>query len=543
MLDAARFSDNTEAHRAGMSKILIEGLHKTYASSSGRVTALENVSLSIKQNEFVTLVGPSGCGKSTLLKLIGALIRPTRGTLLFDGTPLLKPTRDVGIVFQEAVLLQWRTVLDNVLLPTEILGLDRTASRKRAMDLISLVGLGGFEQRFPRELSGGMQQRVSLCRALIHNPSVLLMDEPFAALDAMTREELGFELMRIWDKDKKTVIFVTHNITEAILLADRVVAMSPRPGRIARVVDVDLPRPRTIDMEFTEKFKIVFGADPRRDLSQPGSEQAMTVDASIANLDEDESLEPADSTLKAILGATVTLIALVVVWEFLVRYFQVPGWLLPSPSSIWQAMVEWRSELVGHSLVTLYETLVGFALSIVISVPLAVAVVYSPLLQNTIYPILLALQSMPKVAIAPLLALWIGFGTLPKIVVVFLVCFFPIIVATASGLTAVPASLMDLIRSLSASPLQTFVKIRFPTAMPHIFVGLKIAITFAVIGAVIGEFVGSESGLGYLILVSTSQSRTPLAFGALVLLTIMSIVLYYGIALTERILVPWAPRN
>ncbi len=269
----------------------------------------------------------------------------------------------------------------------------------------------------------------------------------------------------------------------------------------------------------------------------------MTVDANTANLEEDESLEPANSTLKAILGATVTLIALVAVWEFLVRYFQVPGWLLPSPGSIWQAMVEWRGELVGHSLVTLYETLVGFALAIAISVPLAVAVVYSPLLQNTIYPILLALQSMPKVAIAPLLALWIGFGTLPKIVVVFLVCFFPIIVATASGLTAVPASLMDLIRSLSASPLQTFVKIRFPTAMPHIFVGLKIAITFAVIGAVIGEFVGSESGLGYLILVSTSQSRTPLAFGALVLLTIMSIVLYYGIALAERVLVPWAPRN
>ena len=242
-----------------MSKIHIEGLHKTYASSHGQVTALKEVSLSIKQNEFVTLVGPSGCGKSTLLKLIGALIRPSHGTLLFDGAPLLRPTRDVGIVFQDAVLLEWRTVLDNVLLPTEILGLDRVKSRNRAMDLIKLVGLDGFEKRFPRELSGGMQQRVSLCRALIHNPSVLLMDEPFAALDAMTREELGFELMRIWDTDKKTVIFVTHNITEAILLADRVVAMTPRPGRIARVVDIDLARPRTIDMEFTQKFKSYSG--------------------------------------------------------------------------------------------------------------------------------------------------------------------------------------------------------------------------------------------------------------------------------------------
>jgi NitT/TauT family transport system permease protein len=270
----------------------------------------------------------------------------------------------------------------------------------------------------------------------------------------------------------------------------------------------------------------------------------MAGDAGTAVLDQaEEHLQPAGGVLKSVLGSTVTLIGLVALWQVLVQHFQIPGWLLPAPSAIAQAMIEWRSELIVHSAVTLYETLVGFALSIAISIPLAVAIVYSPLLQNTIYPLLLAMQSTPKVAIAPLLALWIGFGAAPKIIVVFLVCFFPIIVATASGLTAVPAPLIDLIRSLSATQLQTFVKIRFPTAMPHIFVGLKIAITFAVIGAVIGEFVGSENGLGYLILVSTSQSRTPLAFGALVLLTIISIVLYYGVALVERIIVPWAPRN
>ena len=298
-----------------------------------------------------------------------------------------------------------------------------------------------------------MQQRVSLCRALIHNPSVLLMDEPFAALDAMTREELGFELMRIWDTDKKTVIFVTHNITEAILLADRVVAMTPRPGRIARIVDIDLARPRTIDMEFTRTVQVVLGPDPRSDLSRHRSSAGhdRRTQNAAEPYQEDEALEPADSTLKAVLGATLTLIALIDRCGKFWCGISGAGWLLPSPSLIAQSMVEWRSELVGHSMVTLYETLVGFALSIAISIPLAVAVVYSPLLQNTIYPILLALQSMPKVAIAPLLALWIGFGTLPKIVVVFLVCFFPIIVATASGLAAVPASLMDLIRSLSAS--------------------------------------------------------------------------------------------
>jgi NitT/TauT family transport system permease protein len=270
----------------------------------------------------------------------------------------------------------------------------------------------------------------------------------------------------------------------------------------------------------------------------------MSMDATATILAEnDEALEPASRLWLSVVGSTVTLIGLVALWEVLVRHFNVPGWLLPAPSAIAQSMVEWRAELVTHTMVTLYETLVGFAFAIAVSVPLAVAVVYSQFLQNTIYPLLLALQSTPKVAIAPLLALWIGFGAAPKIIVVFLVCFFPIIVATASGLTAVPPQLIDLIRSLSATQMQTFIKIRFPTAMPHIFVGLKIAITFAVIGAVIGEFVGSENGLGYLILVSTSQSRTPLAFGALVLLTIMSIGLYYAVALVERIVVPWAPRN
>jgi NitT/TauT family transport system permease protein len=247
--------------------------------------------------------------------------------------------------------------------------------------------------------------------------------------------------------------------------------------------------------------------------------------------------------IKEGIAPVITFAFLLIFWEFLADYLRIPTWLLPAPSAIAVAFIDWRRELLGHSLVTLYETLVGFALSIALAVPLAIAVVYSPFLRKSIYPILLALQSVPKVAIAPLLALWIGFGALPKILVVFLVCFFPIIVATATGLGSVPGPVMDLIRSLSATQIQTFVKIRFPNAMPHIFVGLKIAITFAVIGAVIGEFVGSESGLGYLILTSSSQARTPVAFAALVILTVMSIVLYYVIEIIENFVVPWAEEN
>jgi NitT/TauT family transport system ATP-binding protein len=187
-----------------------------------------------------------------------------------NGAPIIEPSRDVGIVFQDAVLLPWRTVIENVLLPVEILSLPHAEYQARALELIDLVGLSGFENRMPNELSGGMQQRAAICRALIHNPSILLMDEPFAALDAMTREELGLELLRIWETDRKTIVFVTHSIPEAILLADRVVVMTPRPGRIARIIDIGLARPRALEMEFTTEFKAY--SDEVRSLIYTGRE-------------------------------------------------------------------------------------------------------------------------------------------------------------------------------------------------------------------------------------------------------------------------------
>ncbi len=236
--------------------ITIDSLDMVYMSQDGHhVDALKSISLEIQENEFLTVVGPSGCGKSTLLKLVAGLIAPTRGRIILAGEQVEKPRPDVGLVFQQPVLLPWRNVLDNVLLPIEILGWPVRSYRRTALDLLSLVGLEGFETRSPRQLSGGMQQRVAIARALIYDPKVLLMDEPFGALDALTREELSLELMRIWEERKKTVIFVTHSIPEAVLLADRVVAMTPRPGRIAKIVEVKLPRPRTVEMEYSDQFK------------------------------------------------------------------------------------------------------------------------------------------------------------------------------------------------------------------------------------------------------------------------------------------------
>ena len=228
--------------------IVLDRVGMTYRAESGPVEALRDVGFSVGRGELLALVGPSGCGKSTLLRVVAGLRRPTRGSVEVDGRAVTGPIPSVGMVFQAPVLLKWRTVRDNVLLPAELAGLERARYRERAEHLLRLVGLDGFADRLPRELSGGMQQRAAICRALLLDPPLLLMDEPFGALDAMTRDEMNLELLRVWGEPaaaRKTVVFVTHSIPEAVFLADRVVVMSPRPGRVARVVDVPLPRPRT----------------------------------------------------------------------------------------------------------------------------------------------------------------------------------------------------------------------------------------------------------------------------------------------------------
>jgi NitT/TauT family transport system ATP-binding protein len=236
------------------SLISIDRVGMVYAAESGPVEALREISLDIREGEFVALVGPSGCGKSTLMRIIAGLRPVTEGRVSVDGVPVTGPVSRVGMVFQAAVLLKWRTVLDNVLLPAELSGLSPAKYVDRARELLALVGLAGFEDKRPHELSGGMQQRASLCRALILDPPILLMDEPFGALDAMTRDEMNLELLRIWGEGRldggaarKTIVFVTHSIPEAVFLADRVVVMTPRPGRVAAVHDVAIPRPRKVE--------------------------------------------------------------------------------------------------------------------------------------------------------------------------------------------------------------------------------------------------------------------------------------------------------
>lgn len=242
------------------------------------------------------------------------------------------------------------------------------------------------------------------------------------------------------------------------------------------------------------------------------------------------------------LAPVLTLVAIVALWQLVVTRFQLPVWLLPSPMRVLEEAGKWADKLPWHSWVTFYETIAGFVMGIAFGVPIAMLIALSNFLKRTIYPLLILLQSVPKVAVAPLLLIWLGHGMLPKIVVCFLVCFFPIVVGLTSGMEKTPTSLVELAHTLRATRWQIFWRIRFPYALPYLFVGLKVGITLAVIGAVIGEFVGSNEGLGYLIVISTSQVNTSLAFAALVILTVMSIVLYYLVEALERIVVPWASK-
>ena len=232
--------------------IEVAGVRKHFQEAG--VTALEEVSLSIRPGEFVSVLGPSGCGKSTLLRCIAGLEIPSSGSVMVNAKRVKQPPEGLGMVFQRDALLDWRTVADNLMLPVDFRRGDRAAARSRADALLAMTGLNGFEARYPAQLSGGMRQRVALCRALVDDPVLLLMDEPFGALDALTRDQMNIELQRMWLTEHKTVLFVTHSITEAIFLGDRVVVMTPRPGRIADIVEVDLPRPRKLAVRASERF-------------------------------------------------------------------------------------------------------------------------------------------------------------------------------------------------------------------------------------------------------------------------------------------------
>ncbi|CAM3119084.1 ABC transporter ATP-binding protein [Vibrio mytili] len=260
--------------------VSFKNIGHTYQSDKQSVTVLNDVNFNVNKHEFVAIVGPSGCGKSTLLRLLSGLISPTEGEISVFGQPVTEPREDIGIVFQKPTLLPWKNILDNVLFPLQHkFNYVSQKEKKHAEELLNTVGLSGFETSMPNQLSGGMQQRVGIARALLLNPDILIMDEPFSALDALTREEMGFELQKIWMEKPKTVLFITHSISEAVLLADKVLVMGPRPSTVLEEIHIDLPRPRDIhtlqDLTFgsyTNKIREYFYRSERQNCAESQDE-------------------------------------------------------------------------------------------------------------------------------------------------------------------------------------------------------------------------------------------------------------------------------
>lgn len=239
---------NTEA------AISVKDLRKVYSTRDGSITSLDGVTFDIKPHEFVSILGPSGSGKTTVLKIVAGLEKKTSGEVRVEGRDVAGPQRKIGIVFQVPALMRWRTAIENILLPSEVLRIDKAQARERGMETLRLVGLGDFANKYPNELSGGMQQRISIARALAHDPSIMLLDEPFSALDMMTRNQLNIELLRIWSDRKQTSMLITHSISEAVFLSDRVVVLGARPAKVLEIVEIDLPRPRTPEMRVSKAF-------------------------------------------------------------------------------------------------------------------------------------------------------------------------------------------------------------------------------------------------------------------------------------------------
>jgi NitT/TauT family transport system ATP-binding protein len=254
------------------SLVSVNGVSKTYETRRGeKVLAIGEVNLHLAQEEFVSLIGPSGCGKSTLLHVAAGLLKPTTGEVLVRGENRPIRAEEFGMVFQDAVLFPWLTIRQNIEMPAEVLRIPKAVYKPRATELIELVGLAGFGDMYPRELSGGMQQRAAIARALVHDPKLILMDEPFGALDALTREKMNIELLRIWQLTRKSIVFVTHNISEAVLLSDRVIVMTARPGQVKEIIPIDIPRPRSLSLigdprfgAYTERIRALFDETRRR---------------------------------------------------------------------------------------------------------------------------------------------------------------------------------------------------------------------------------------------------------------------------------------
>ena len=464
------------------------------------------------------IVGPSGCGKSTLLMMMAGLRQQTSGTITISGAPIPQPDPDrVGVVFQEASLFPWLTAHDNSSFRWRCAARPRAERRAKAQDALKLVGLDGFGARYPHELSGGMKQRVSIARGLVQDPPVLLMDEPFAALDEQTRMTMGDELLRIWSETGKTVVFVTHSLTEAVYLADEVIVMSARPGRIVDHLQVQLPRPA--HLRDAERRRLRRAARPHL-AADPQIGVRLTMSAR----------QRCDDLI---------VIGLIVLWELLPRTGLIPELFLPSLSKTliagWTEAAEY-----GHALaVTLYEVAISMAFACGGGILLGAIVGSLPRPRILIMPMVSSLYAVPLVILYPVFTVWLGIGSESKIAFASIYGFLPTMLATAAGIRTIDPQLLLAARSMGATLSQRLVRVIIPAAIPTVLSGLRVGGALVIVGVVVSEMLISSAGIGYLISRYRTILDSPHVFAGVLLVLFMAIAFNAAIRWIERKAAIW----
>ena len=396
---------------------------------------------------------------------------------------------------QKDLLLPWRTVLDNVILGMEVSGTSRAEARREARGLMSGFGLAGFESSYPYELSGGMRQRAAFLRTVLFRRDILLLDEPFGALDALTRTAMHEWLLEVWGKLGQTILFVTHDVEEAVLLSDRVYVMTARPGRIKAEVTIDLPVPGA-----TASSSTPVSSTTRSACSTPCarsgtraerggmSTQKKSLPASMAGLPPGGwGMSRAVSAANRYALSAVLALAALIIWQAVSFFGSIEPWLLPSPGEVLESFADDTSLIFRHAWVTAQEALLGFLIAVAVGFGLALGITSFRAFEKAVYPYVIASQAVPIIAIAPVLVVWFGFGLMPKIIVIVLITFFPVAINTVDGLRNVDPDMMTLMRTMGASRWQVFRLVRLPSALPLFFSGVKIAAAVSVIGAVLAN--------------------------------------------------------
>ena len=525
---------------AGAAPIAIElsDTSVTFGRGGRAVPALSKTKLRIADGEFVALVGPSGCGKSTILRLVSGLVQPTTGVVIVGGREVAARALRVGMAFQNPTMLPWMTIERNIMLPLKIVEpyrsqfrkLRKTAFRDKANALLEQVGLKGFGSRYPWQLSGGMLQRANLCRALIHEPRMLLLDEPFGALDQFTREELWSILQDLWMRHKPTVLLVTHDLREAGFLASRICVMSARPGRILDDSRVAFERPRTVAMTFEPDFVA---------LNQ--KLRTFIEDARSAPAEGGLTMSNLDIRQKAWSAALIVLFF--VAWELFCLMTGMSDLVLPRPSQVFATLFEKFPILWPHIIQTLATTMLGFVLGVGLGVVLGAVIGVSKTAYDTAYPLLVGFSSIPKVAVVPIFVLWFGSGTVPAVLTSLSICFFPIVVNIATGLATTEPEMEDVLKALGASKFDILWNVGLPRTMPFFFASLKVAISYAFVGAVLSETVASNRGIGNVMMTASSNFNVPLVFAGLFVLAGLGVALYVVFSLIEGQVTGWATRK